>query len=258
MKRKAYGVKKERLKLDGGMQKRVDRLLLLVLLYIPLISTLVVFPVMQIFIANGNDTAYYVCYYLYQIIQTCAFFGYFSAIAVVIRRTGHNGDSRIEWFHTGSELLIFAIGEFLVYSLTAVIDSRNTLPFSLCDKSLAQLTDNGGFELFMTFINLVINAIVIIIIATVVSVIFRRVREKRGEGLRYRSYALVSVIVYLAISYFWRIIDTVIAVKDNGIPYGLGNVMYLLLPYAETAIFAVVGYFFMKTVAESVDASSEE
>lgn len=233
--------------LSEDNNKKLRHYALVMLLYLPLALTLIVFPLLQAIRANAlSDTLYYLFYYLSQIVQTLSFFGFLALLAVCIRHKEAELHKKLSWGQAGSLLLLFCVLETLVYLLMAYVDSLYILPISLSDKTLGALLANGAFEIVMTFVSLFLNAVIIIAVMLVASALMKKHRDKSGFLNDSSGYAKRCALSYLTVSLAWHVLDNVLVIVDSGLPTRLSDVMYILMPYIETGIFTACGFYLIK------------
>ena len=91
--------------------------------------------------------------------------------------------------------------------------------------------------------SLVLGAVNIFLAVLLSYLLMKRHRSSKGFANDAHGYAIYAAIGYLAVSVAWHITDNVILFIENGFSSSIGDIMYILLPYVETGIFAACGYF---------------
>lgn len=234
--------------IPDGVMSRVRFFGKAVLIFIPIFLTLVMFPLIQSIQANNLPYAlYYTVYYLAQIIQMGAIFLFLALVSLLVKHREREEARRMMLMNLLSLVVFFALLEGAVYLLFAYIDSLYILPFSLCNQTLSILLDAGGFNFVMLLLNLVSNALVMALSVFVSYVLLKRYRSINGfKKHESKGYALNAVIGYLAVSVALMLFDNIMLFIDSGFSSDISDILYILMPYAESGIYAVCGYFLIE------------
>ena len=247
--------------LSDSARKTLSRLALLLALGAPLLDTLVIFPLRQIFLANstGSSLFYTVFLYLTELVNLTAFFlllalAVYCAISDATKQLG-----RIIALHSIASIFVVILLKLGVYCALAWLDSFFILPFSLCNQTFGMLTADGA-ELLNTALSLLIGQILLFAILLIAALLALRARQKaiaRGADLspallneRYDSSPLprtaqIGLILYALLALANQVVDTLGTIWKAGTPDSFGTLLSLIVPYFLLAIYCLLGYLAM-------------
>lgn len=223
------------------------RLLLLMTVILPLVRGLIVRPISLIFQANSLTVPYTLTSILAEVVSTLAFFG---ALALMIKYMfGERGDLVTKTFawQSLSLVIIGFLLEMLVPLALAFLDEVIAPSgFYFCNHSLAQFEDaeiltNLALYAFLSIIT-------VFIIMPISLLICRSIKKRRPDGID--TAIAATAIVYVAVSLVMTIGDTILTLTDVGTPKTLSDAISIISPYLKTAVFAILGWFFMGLVTE--------
>jgi hypothetical protein len=237
---------------------KLMRFPLLLTVIVPLIDTLLIFPLRQIILANtGAGVLYQIVFQATELFNLIAFFllialAIYCAISDSPRTLG-----RIIALHGTVSIFVVVLLRLGIYYLMAWADSGYFLPFDLCNQTLNTLTRNSGAELWSLALSLFISQVILFVLLVVMVLITMRARHtaqsKKADPsplALYRQFdesplpklLTVGLILYTAFALGNQIFDTVATVINLGAPDGFSSLLSLIVPYFLLAIYALLGY----------------
>ncbi|MBQ7364279.1 MAG: hypothetical protein IJW46_01630 [Clostridia bacterium] len=210
------------------------------------LSLVLFFALYQLLVANGAPSWLSLCaYYLSECVSTSFLFILLALAVVTVAREEHALQKRLVLQETIALVGLSLCLRMLLYYLTALIDQTLDLGgFYFNDVTLQYLTEAGGFHFFMAvlsaFFGIVTMLCVLLITLFLVKKSYRQTNLRGRVSDRMKK---LPVIVYLAISTGFALINTVMTVIDIGISADFSVIFSLLLPYLEIALFTLVGYY---------------
>lgn len=237
---------------------KLMRFTLLLALIVPLIDTLLIFPLRQITLANlGAGVFYQILFQATELFNLVAFFllialAIYCAIAGSPRTLG-----RIVALHGIVSIFVVVLLRLGLYYLMAWMDSGYFLSFDLCNQTLNTLTRNNGAELMSLALSLFISQVILFVLLTVMVFIALRIRQnalKRKANLSpialFKQFdesplpktLRISLILYTAFAGVNQIYDTVATVLNLGAPDSFSSLLSLVVPYFLLAIYTLLCY----------------
>ncbi len=207
------------------------------------------FLVLQLLLANGAHTILKnIVTYLSEIISTVALFTVFSLVIVAVMRNETELYSKTLKLETIALATIAVAARFILYFLSALIDTKLGGSFYFCDVTFYYLTESNGYRLWMWLLSALVNSIALPLAMIVVTkqIVSRQMASSR-EKLEQRK-TVIPVLVYLAVSLLFAIIDTVLTIISYGISASLIVIVTLVTPYIEIVLYSLLGYFTVKYV----------
>lgn len=240
-------------------ERRLSRLTLLLALGVPIIDTLLLFPLSQIILSNSSGTSvlYEIFSQLVELFNLTTFFLLLglAIYCALIDQTKLLG--RIVALHGITSVFVVVLFRILLYYLMALLDSTYVVPFELCNQTLHSLTSDGGAQLMALGLSLFLSQVVLFALLGLMALFALHERQKSLGGKVDLSPACLrdsfdaspipkllklSLILFAAIALVNNMIDTVMTLIDIGAPSVFSDLMSLIVPYFMLAIHCLVSY----------------
>lgn len=219
------------------------------------ISLALFFFVYQLLVANSAPSFLTLTvFYLSECFSASLLFATLALLLLTVVHEEKALSRRLIWEESLALILLSLILRMSLYFLTAVLDNLHLFGgFYLNDVTLSYLLEAGGFNLIMRSLSAFFGVVTML---AVILVSFFWIKKRYAKGIRGKIDSMmkkIPILVYLAISVGFAIINTVMTVIDLGISLSFSVIFSLLLPYIEIAVLTLVGQYIVDEVIRHLE-----
>ncbi|MBR2987625.1 MAG: hypothetical protein IKC63_06360 [Clostridia bacterium] len=214
-------------------------------------SLVLFFLLYQLLVANGAPS--WLCLAAHYLTQAFSVFMMFGIMALTVIATAHEESALRKSLLLQEIAALFSLSLILrmaLYFLTALIDASFDLGgFYLNDVTLSFLTEAYGFQFLMSTLSAFLGVLSMSMVLLLSAYLIKRLYRKAAtRGAVSDAMKKAPVLVYLAVSGFFALINTVMTVIDLGFSLDFSVIFSLLLPYLEIALFTLLGYYVISEI----------
>lgn len=223
----------------------------------PLLSLALYFFVYQLLVANRAPSFLStVVFYINEAFSGATLFAF---LALVVLLVAHEEKEKQKTLLLWQTVSLFSISFLLrvgMYLLTMLIDGWGILGgFYLNDRTLSFYFGANSFNFWM---NLVLPSLLGVLSMLLVILLSRRfVKKAYGKGLRGVTTPMllkIPLLVYLAVSVFFALFESVMTVIELGFAFKFSVVLTLLLPYVEIGVLTFIGQYVIGEIVSRFEA----
>ncbi len=261
----------------GGKKKNSSSLRLIIIfsVIIPLIRTLILYPLTLIMQANSYEIGYEIVYYLSQAVTTLTFF---AVLALSVSYVMTDNFALLSKAAAWQSLSLVAVGfmlQSLVLPFLALLDDALGINgFYFCNWTLSQLESANVIAESAIYLFLNILAVLLMLGLSIAALFGIRKREIKAasSGIKNFTYRAPGAgdllamladdrkcsitagvgacsLVYMAVSLAQNLVDSIMTVVNSGLPKSLSDIATLVSPYIVILVFTIAGRFFMQYIA---------
>jgi hypothetical protein len=212
----------------------------------------VFFFIYQVLVANSAPSwLSLTVYYLSEAVTTAALFATLALIAIAITREEWRLVKRLLWEEIASLFLLSFLLRILLYLFTAFIDSTGILGgFYLNDVTLSYLVDAYAFNLIMRAVSVLFGVATMLAVVLLSTHLIKKQYQKGVRGKITDAHKKLPLIVYLAVSIGFALVNTVMTVIDLGVALKFSIIFSLILPYVEIGVLTLIGQYVIEEVVK--------
>lgn len=251
--------------LTTAADRHLKKLAMLFACLPPLADALILYPLLQIVLANtGNGILYQILSALSQIINLTGFFAVASLSVYCALASALSALGRVLALQGIAYLVLTVLLRTLVQWLLAFLDSTFVLPFAFSNFTLQMLTESDNMMLIWSAVQLFINVILMMVLLVIVVAITLVIRQKQTASLTLESLAdgsagssfslvlRITALIYLIQAFINQLLTTLDLVKGSDASDVIANLATILAPYFLLAIYTFIGYWVMQTILRRV------
>ena len=269
-------MKKAPIKKDGKKKGSASlRLIIIFSVMIPLIRTLILYPLTLIMQANSYEIGYEIVYYLSQAVTTLTFFAVLALTVSYVMTDNFALVSKAAAWQSLSLVVVGFMLQSLVLPFLALLDDIFGLSgFYFCNWTLSQLESADVIAQSAIYLFLNILAVLLMLGLSIAALFLIRKREIKSAsaGIKNFTYRAPTAgellnlladdkkctvtagvgacsLVYMAVSLAQNLADSIMTVVNSGTPKSLSDIATLVSPYIVILVFTIAGRFFMQYIA---------
>lgn len=254
-------------RLSKAADRHLKRSALLFSFLPPLADTLILFPLMQMVLANGGDgVVYQILSVISQLIGLAGFFAIIALSVYCVFADAMSALGRAIALQGISYLVSTVLLRTLMFWLLALVNDTLRPVYAISNYTLSYWTDSSGMMLIWSALSFFINAVMLMLLLTVVVAVALLLHRRQKEGITLESLASdapersagqslillslrIATLIYLVQALANQLYQTVVSVSDLSASEILGQIGQVVAPYFLLAIFAWVGYWLMQVIA---------